>query len=47
MMLEIIDSNTVIRTPLFKSHRPIAKMIRNESEGSGLFFVYAKEEKHG
>jgi hypothetical protein len=47
MIMEIIDSNSVIRSPLFKFHHPEAKMIQNESKGIGLFFVYAKEEKYG
>jgi hypothetical protein len=47
MMLESIDRISVIRNPLVNLNHPKSKLIQNESENHGLFFVYAKEDKHG
>lgn len=46
MMSENIDKISVIRNPLLKLHHPQSKLIQNESETGGLFFVYAKDEKY-
>lgn len=43
MILENIGIISAIRNPLFKLHHPKSKLVQNESEISGLFFVYAKD----
>lgn len=46
MILENIGIISAIRNPLLKLHHPESKLIQNESETGGLFFVYAKDEKY-
>ena len=47
MISEITGSHSAIRNLLFKSNHRETKMIQNESEISGLFFVCVKEVIHG